>query len=247
MAKKKKKSTKKQNSSSKWVLLFFAFGLIGIFILYYFPKSKKINKSEFVAEIPKGFSSFGIDISHHQGEIDWNRLLKNENFDTIIKFVYCKATEGADHVDTKWEENRNTLNNRGIPNGAYHFFQPSVDPKIQAKHFLNHWKKREVDLPPVLDVEVEGKTDIDLIKNMKIWLNEIEQKTGMRPIIYSSLNFFETKFKNEFKNYLFWIAAYSQRPACLTDNRVIHWQYSENGELPGIEELVDFNVSKIAF
>ena len=128
----------------------------------------------------------------------------------------------------------------------YHFFQSKEKPKPQVQHFLKHWKKREIDLPPVLDVENEGLSDTDLRAKMTIWLEEVENRTGMRPIIYTSLNFFETKFINDFKNYKFWIAAYSRKPSCIDDSRIIHWQYSESGELPGCDEKVDFNVSKIA-
>jgi lysozyme len=87
----------------------------------------------------------------------------------------------------------------------------------------------------------------ELIAAMKIWLLEVEQKTGMRPIIYTSLHFYETKFAKDFSEYKFWIAAYSRRPNCLEDARILHWQYSEKGELPGIREKVDFNVSKITY
>lgn len=243
----KKKNTKK-GSSSIWGLIVFFGVIIGIGTWYLIktPKSK-ISKNEFIQEIPKGFSSFGIDISHHQGKINWKTLFDKEKFDSIIGFVYCKATEGHTHVDTQWETNRKTLNNRGIPNGAYHFFTTNEEPLAQAKHFLNYWKKREVDLPPVLDVETEGNSDQELIKNMHLWLKEVEMKTGMRPVIYTSYHFFETKFLNDFKDYNFWIAAYSRKPDKIDDPRILHWQYSEEGTLPGIDEAVDFNVSKIAF
>ena len=253
---KKRKPTKKVSNKKKsnnyfnpsWIIVFFACGIIALGIWYYYsPIEKKINKNEFIKKIPKGFTSFGIDVSHHQGHINWSLLFNKEDFDTIIHFVYCKATEGNSYVDKKWNYNRKTLNNLGIPNGPYHFFISKEPPRPQVEHFLAIWKKRDVDLPPVLDVENEGFSDKDLRDKMKIWLEEVENKTGMRPIIYTSLNFYETKFKNYFPEYKFWIAAYSQKPNCLNDSRIIHWQYSENGILPGISEEVDMNVSKIPF
>ncbi|MBI1837466.1 MAG: hypothetical protein HYR91_09405, partial [Flavobacteriia bacterium] len=231
-SKSKKKSTKK--SKRFWIYFTFLILIVGLFIYLKF-STKKINKDTFVQQIPKGFESFGIDISHHQGIIDWNILFNQEKFDTIIQFVYCKATEGSTHVDTRWDSNRNSLNNRGIPNGAYHFFSSKDAPLPQVNHFLNYWKKREVDLPPVLDVETEGFSDDDLRAKMLIWLKAVENKTGMRPIIYTSLNFYETKFKDYFKDYKFWIAAYSRKPECINDSRILHWQYSESGNLPGFQ------------
>ena len=82
---------------------------------------------------------------------------------------------------------------------------------------------------------------------MKIWLKEVEKRTGMRPIIYTSLNFYETKFQNDFLDYKFWLAAYSRKPECLHDERIIHWQFTETGKIPGTKEEVDVNVTKISF
>jgi len=242
-----KRSKKKSKSSIKAIVVGPL--LIGLSVIAYFYYSKDIkvdNREEVVKSIPEGFPAFGIDVSHHQGEIDWKKLFLKERYDTIIHFVYCKATEGSNHLDTQWEKNRAELQELNIPNGGYHFFSPKTGPRPQAAHFLAHWKKSDLDLPPVLDVESEGFSDEDLIAKMKIWLTFVEDKTGMRPVIYTSLNFFETKFKNDFINYKFWIAAYSRKPACIDDSRIIHWQYSESGELPGCDEKVDFNVSKIA-
>lgn len=244
----KSTSSRKKKSSSKTVFLtFLLLGLIGLGVYYYSRDYKTVTKESVVDSIPEGFPSFGIDVSHHQGEIDWEKLFVNERYDTIIQFVYCKATEGSDHLDSRWASNHTLLQKLNIPHGAYHFFSPKSPPRPQAKHFLANWKKSNLDLPPVLDVESEGFSDKDLIAKMKIWLTEIENQSGMRPIIYTSLHFFETKFKRDFPDYKFWIAAYSRKPDCMDDSRIIHWQYSETGELPGISEKVDFNVSKIRY
>ncbi len=228
-----------------WAVVLFVL-LTGLPTAYYFYRKTKVKakKIDLLMTIPEGFSSVGIDVSHHQGKIDWPLLFDELRYDTIIKFVYCKATESDDHLDTRWEENRETLNNMGIVNGAYHFFDPKSLPRPQVEHFLSRWKPREIDLPPMLDVETEGYSDEDLIAKMKIWLTEVERITGIRPIIYTSHHFFDTKFKHDFKNYKFWIAAYSRRPHSLDDNRVIYWQYSETGKIPGCLELVDLNVAK---
>lgn len=241
---KKKKSTSRR---WRWPAIFgIVIAATGIF--YYLVTDRKpMNAFSFRQSVPKGFPSIGIDVSHHQGDIDWKKLLNESGFDTLIQFVYCKATEGNTHLDTKWLRNRGILNNLGIPNGAYHFFIPTDPPRPQAAHFLNIWKKRDIDLPPVLDVETEGFSDEDLIAKMKIWLEVVEQKSGMRPIIYTSLHFYQTKFQDAFPDHKFWIAAYSRKPECIDDSRIVHWQYSETGKLPGVREKVDLNVSKLIY
>lgn len=250
MAVKKKSATERRSKSKsgiglkKFVIFLFLVGLGFVVYQFYIKDSDTSQRAKLIDEMPEGFLSFGIDVSHHQGEIDWEHLLVAEHYDTIIRFVYCKATEGCDHTDTRWEENRILLEKLDVLTGAYHFFSPKTPPRPQAAHFLATLKGSQLELPPVLDVESEGFSDKDLIAKMTIWLEEVEKQTGRRPIIYTSLHFFETKFMNEFKNYKFWIAAYSRKPACIDDDRIIHWQYSESGELPGIDEAVDFNVSK---
>ena len=246
----KKKYTRKKTSKNRnWmrtiVIMLLLLGLVYFAFTFYKKDIVTLQKNELNASIPEGFPSFGIDISHHQGKIDWENLFADESLDSLINFVYCKTTEGTDHIDTQWESNRKKLIQLNKAHGAYHFFSIESDPLKQASHFLSHWKKRETDLPPVLDVETEGLTDKALIKAMKIWLNEVEQKTGMRPIIYTSLHFYETKFQHAFSDYRFWIAAYSRKPTCLEDARILNWQYSETGKIPGIKENVDLNVSKI--
>jgi lysozyme len=251
--KKKKTAPRKKKSNSKgllWLIGFVVVALLagGIYLgLTGKQNRSKKTKSNFLQEVPKGYASVGIDVSHHQGKIDWDLLFNDLRFDTIVRFVYCKATESLTHLDTKWEHNRKTLNNMGILNGAYHFFDGFAAPRDQAAHFLNHWQPREIDLPPVLDVETEGISDQDLIAKMRIWLTEVEKETGYRPIIYTSDNFYETKFKNKFPGYYFWIAAYSKKPTSIDSEQIIHWQFSETGTLPGISEMVDLNVSKIAY
>jgi len=243
-----RKTNKQRNSKLGWILLCSALIIISIAGWILFPKPiTKVNKSLFIKNIPLGYESVGVDVSHHQGKIDWDLLFNKEHYDSIIHFVYCKATEGNSHCDTKWEYNRKTLNDFGIPNGAYHFFITKEAPRPQVDHFLKYWKQRDVDLPPVLDVETEGLSDEDLRAKMQIWLDEVENRSGMRPIIYTSHHFFETKFKNYFPHHKFWIARYSQKPTSINDKRILHWQFSENGRLPGIGEEVDLNVSKIPF
>lgn len=246
-AARRKKPKKKSSNTWKWISFISLFIATCGIIYFLITERKPMNLDSFRKTVPAGFASIGIDVSHHQGEIDWEKLLTKSGFDSIIHFVYCKATEGNTHIDTRWEYNRKTLNEMGIPNGAYHFFIPTNPGKPQADHFLTHWKKRDIDLPPVLDVETEGVSDKKLIENMQIWLDEVEKQTGMQPVIYTSLHFYETKFSEVFESYKFWIAAYSRKPECINDERIIHWQYSETGELPGISEKVDLNVSKLNY
>ena len=243
----------KNKDKSKYTLFFslliIASVLGGIILLNHRYQSKKDKNKlhDFVLKIPGGFKSVGIDVSHHQGDVPWEKWFSKSPLDTLIDFVYCKATEGSNFIDSKWEKNRKTLNDLGVTNGAYHFLNSNTYSIPQAKHFLKHWKHQDIDLPPVLDVETDGPSDKILIDNMYDWLEYVEKETGIRPIIYTNAHYFETKFKNEFKDYQFWIASYTFKPKCINDKRVIHWQFTDKGSLPRIDEKIDVNVSKIKF
>lgn len=195
--------------------------------------------------LPPSFISHGIDVSHHQGPIDW------ENYklasDSLLSFVYCKSTEGLSHVDSQWKKNREQLLELGIAHGTYHFFQPLSNPAKQAEHFLAHYSPQAGDLPPVLDAETMGSSDAQLIEAMKIWLNAVETKTGQRPIIYTSHDFYRTKFIGKFPKHQFWIANYNANVSGLEDPQIVHWQYNDHGNVPGINGPVDMNYSKIDF
>lgn len=243
----RRKKGKKSNSAI-WIWSLLIFGGVVVYLLLNYRSIKRTQTpSEFTKSLPKGYNSVGLDVSHHQGEIDWDYLLKEKGYDTILDFVYCKITEGSDHIDKQWKRNREYLNNHGIPNGVYHYLNTKSEAHSQAQHFLANYSIRSIDLPPVIDVEDEGETDEALRKLVDDWCKEVQQATGIKPIIYTSLSFYETKFKNQLKGYNYWLAAYSREPQYMNENEVLHWQFSEKGRLPGIEGNVDINVSKLRF
>lgn len=238
----KKKSTRR--ITSFLLVLFIGVSAYFVYLHFFIKKIEPIEFSE-LPQLPEGFVSYGIDISHHQSEIDWDVFF--EQNDSTIQFIYCKVTEGEMLADREWERNHARLFKEKMPHGGYHFFRPSVDPTLQANHFLKHYNHRETILPPALDVELEGESDAALIERMKVWLNIVENTTGKRPIIYTSYNFYSEKFREHFANYKFWVANYSNRTSRFTDERIIHWQFSESGEIPGIKGFVDLNYSKIEY
>lgn len=217
------------------------------FILILWSSLQFKSSSDFNHAIPSNYQGFGIDVSHHQGKIDWDTLFARP-LSPAIQFVYAKATEGKDHVDREWEYNRAALIRKKVKHGAYHFFRPNTDPIEQVNHFLKHYTPLNDDLAPVLDVEIEGVSDEVLIHNVKIFLKEVEERTGKRPIIYTSFHFYRTKFKNHFEKHKFWIAAYSEPFLLPKDERILHWQFTDKGDLPFHKRVkLDLNVSRVDF
>lgn len=235
--------SKKKNASLRALLVILLLVLsVTIGYNYFFPR-KQFNRITEIGSLPSGFISHGIDISHYQGEIDWELF----NSDSLIGFVYCKSTEGNSLIDEKWKEYATELANKEIAFGAYHFFHPSIDPIAQADHYLKVTQLNSKHLSPVIDVETD-EHHADFITNIGKWLQHVWAKSGRQPIIYTSYHLYKTKLKDAFPSYHFWIANYSNRAdRFINDSLVIHWQYSESGKVAGINQPVDLNYSKIDF
>ncbi|XOV67842.1 MAG: glycoside hydrolase family 25 protein [Fluviicola sp.] len=203
------------------------------------------ERNEGFRPLAEGFHCHGIDVSHYQGDINWDHLMKKSS--VKISFVFCKATEGTSILDSKWKNNCNELRKRKIPMGAYHYYKPNLDAAKQADFFLKHYQPKQTDLPPVIDIEEESSSPIQLRNDIKRWMDIVKKKTGRQPIIYTSYYMFSAIFKPHFRDYTFWIANYSDRPERMKDDRIQFWQYTDQGMVPGIEEKVDLNMSKIKF
>lgn len=243
MAKRRKKRAKRR---SKYFLVLLLGGILSVAIYFFFEYKRNYttpNELE-LPTIPQGYNSYGIDISHYQGEIDWD--MYREISDSLISFVYCKATEGVDHVDRNWNSHKASLREAKILHGCYHFFRPNSDAIAQAEHFLKHYSVTDQELPPVLDSEIEGPTE-QMVLNMKKWLEHVEDKTGRRPLIYTSNYMYNTKFKEKFPGYKFWIANYNPGGPDVNDENIVMWQYTDKGSVPGIYGPVDMNYSKINY
>ncbi len=181
--------------------------------------------------------SIGIDVSNHQGTIDWNRIEKK------YSFVFIKATEGDDFVDKRFNENRAGAKEAGLLYGAYHFFHFSYDGHSQAGNFIAT-VGRNIDLPPVIDIEYGGNTkkyEIDDVRReIKIMISEIREYYGVDPIIYVTKESYSA-LKEDLKNMPIWIRSVIF-PLAAPEKDFILWQYSNRARIEGIEGKVDLNV-----
>lgn len=182
----------------------------------------------------------GIDVSHHQKQIEWDTVTSHQQLD----FAFVKATEGSDFCDSLFSNNWSQLRRLGIRRGAYHFFRAYGCGLEQAAHFLQTVDMQPGDFAPVLDIETcDEMPDSILIQEARVWLQTIEQALGIRPIVYSNLNFYEKHLAGHLDDYPLWVARYSdQRPALESGKAWHFWQYSNQGCLEGIGKKVDLNM-----
>lgn len=192
--------------------------------------------------MPSGYQVHGIDISHYQGDINWNMLKQTRQGQFPISFIFMKATEGGDYADDKFVANFDSAKAHGFIRGAYHFYNPKTDANKQADFFINSVKLEPGDLPPVLDIEKKGKDIKKLQADLKVWLRKVESHYGVKPIIYASYKF-KTRYLNDsvFNSYPYWIAHYYV-DSVRYDGDWKFWQHTDVGTLPGIDEKVDLNV-----
>ncbi|QHL86466.1 glycoside hydrolase family 25 protein [Nibribacter ruber] len=190
---------------------------------------------------PNDYEVLGLDISHHQQQVDW-KLVKNEN----ISFAFIKATEGVQHQDRYFSKHWRSAKKHGILRGAYHFFLPARNAEEQAKNFLDRVHLEAGDLPPVLDVEVTNhQSDQEIRAGVQIWLDAVEEEYDLKPIIYTNYAFYEKHLAGHFDDYPLWLAHYTPENGHIINNHNwSFWQHTDTGRLKGIKGNADLNVFK---
>ena len=199
---------------------------------------------------PDGYEIHGIDISHHQGRIDWDELKDNGLINHCpIRFVMIKATEGATQTDRNFRDNFYQARENGFTRGAYHFYSVHSPAEQQAYHFIKTVDLKNGDLPPVLDVEHKPKnqSDEDFKHSVLKWLNIVESHYRVKPIIYTYFKF-KTRYLSDpvFDEYPYWIAHYYV-DSLEYQGPWKFWQHTDVGRLPGIKGNVDFNIYNGSF
>lgn len=192
--------------------------------------------------IPKGYSVYGIDVSRHQGDINWEVLARENPTHAPVKFVYMKATEGSDHKDKRFDENWKEAKEHGFMRGAYHYFGTHSTGLAQANMFIKTVDATEGDLPPMVDVEEKPGDKKQFMQELKIFISKIQEHYGVKPIIYTYKKY-KSRYMTDrfFDNFPTWIAHYHVDSLTVDKNWTI-WQYSDKGTLPGIERKVDINI-----
>ena len=237
-----------KKGKKKFIIILIAIVLVAAVIfssVFLLAKQKKVFINKWFVD--EKSSTIGVDVSSYQAEIDMN-VLKEQN----IEFIYIKATEGSNTQDERFAENWNNAKKAGLLSGAYHFFSYDSEGRTQAENFINtvgpDLKGR---LLPVVDVEYYGDKEQnppekdDVIRELRIYLEIIEEEYGIKPLIYTRSDIYDKYLKGEFDEYKKWISSlYTPISWNYKDDWYI-WQYLNRGELEGYtggEKYIDLNV-----
>ena len=221
--------------------------ILYIFGFYYFfvsPTGFRWRALYGDAKYPEGYEIQGIDISHYQGKIDWERLRGGMIERCPVRFVMIKATEGSTKLDPLFQDNFYQAREYGFLRGAYHFWSNKSSARNQAYFFLDNVRLETGDLPPVLDIEHKPKdvSTEDFQRDVLTWLHIVEDRYHVKPIIYTYHKFKENYLSAPvFDDYPYWIAHYYVNKVQYKGEWKF-WQHTDAGRLPGIKGYVDFNI-----
>lgn len=182
------------------------------------------------------FKVIGIDVSAHNGDIDFRKVAAEG-----IDFVIIKATEGGTFKDRKFIDNIRMAREAGLKVGAYHFFRFDTPGYMQGLNLLNSVRGRRLDLPLVIDLEEWANPNSQpttmVLHRLSEMIDHLESH-GYRVMIYTNKNGFARFVKGRLEGYPLWICSLVDEPEGM-DWHI--WQGTHNGWINGINEPVDIN------
>lgn len=219
--------------------------LLIFFILILLIIDKKIR---FNLLLENKYEIRGVDVSHYQGDIDWEKMA-----DESIDFAYIKATEGSSHVDEKFHANWENIAQTDLFFGAYHFFSFDSAGKTQAQNYISTVGSLDGKLIPAVDVEYYGdkesrKNELDrtaITKELGVLLRALEEEYHTKPIIYTTYSAYHDFVEGAFDEYDLWIRNVYYTPDIGMKGRWLYWQYTDRAKFDaytGEEQYIDMNV-----
>lgn len=200
-----------------------------------------------LANLPEGIEPaadevMGIDVSSHQGEIDWAQVAGDG-----VVFAYVKATEGSGFVDSSFRRNWDGARAAGITPGAYHYFTLCSPGAQQAEDFLAAAPPDDSALPPALDLEFDGACEerpeaAHAQAEIDAFTTAVEREWGRRLVIYSSVEWRDHYGLPVAGPRPDWLFSADGRPE--QEDWAV-WQLRFDGTVAGIAGDVDIDVARI--
>ena len=221
----------------KWLLLLGAAALVvvmGMYVVwrYVLPHSVAVDRFRYPVA--------GLDVSKHNGKIDFQQVADND-----YQFVFIKASEGKTYRDEAFDRNYRGAREAGLKVGAYHFFRKNRTGREQADNFLTAINGRQLDLPLVIDLEddwgngatTSRQTALERVMDMIAILGD----KGYDVMIYTNLDGYEKYYQGMLGDHDLWLCSFTS-PDLLPNLPHRIQQFSHEGEVPGVKGDVDLNV-----
>lgn len=197
------------------------------------------------------YSRLGVDVSRHQGDIDWHKVKEFGVDFTFIRVGYRGyGTAGNINLDERFKKNITAAQNEGIDVGVYFFAQAINDEeaKEEAEFVIKALEGYELQLPVVYDPEsildaparTDDVTPEQFTRNTEIFCKAITE-AGYKPMIYCNMLWEAYNLDLEkLSDYPIWYADYEPYPQ--TPYTFEFWQYTNEGKVPGISGAADLNI-----
>lgn len=199
-----------------------------------------------------GEALYGVDVSSHQGEVDWAAVAEDGNAFAMLRIGYRGYTAGAISEDERFQENYSAARENGMKVGVY-FFSQAVTPEEaeeEARQVLEWLDSQELDLPVAYDWEVIGtgktgartdKVDGETATGCAVAFCEVVEQGGYRPMVYCNgmLGYLHYDV-SRLTDYPIWYAEYQDYPSFAYAFEI--WQYTESGTVDGISGKADRNI-----
>ena len=201
-------------------------------------------------------TALGIDVSSHQGKINWERVAQSG-----VEFVFIRlgfrgyGQEGTLNLDQYFFENLAGAKNAGLKVGVYFFSQAisTAEAEEEAAFVLQNLAGAELDYPVVYDWEVVNNKsartnglDTKTLTDCAITFCDAVSYAGYTPMVYYNLPVGYTRYDlSRLTAYDVWFAQYADKPTMYYDYRI--WQYTDSGKIPGVDTRVDMNIAFIPY
>lgn len=196
---------------------------------------------------------YGMDVSHHQGNIDWDKV-KGEG---KVKFVMIRLGHGSNGgtLDREFKDNVKGAERVGIPWGVYFYsYALTVDQvKKEAKYVIDVLKDYSPDYPIAFDMEdADGykknngmPSNAQLVAMCDTFMSMLED-AGYYSILYASRSWLNSQLKSaKLNKYDKWLAEWRDTASYKGNHGM--WQYTDKGRVAGISGLVDMNIAYVDY
>ncbi|MCL2697504.1 MAG: hypothetical protein FWE74_05430 [Oscillospiraceae bacterium] len=193
----------------------------------------------------------GIDVSHWQFTIDWEKVAASGIDFAIIRAARGHHSEAYPMIeDTRFRENIEGALENNIDVGVYFYSyaRSAEEARGEAEFFISVIEEYEITYPVVFDIEepFHEKMSADLITAITEAFFEVLIENGYYPMLYSNKNFLVNVFDERISDtYAVWLAQWASEPTYEGEFQI--WQYTAKGRVSGINGEVDLNISYIDF
>ncbi len=187
----------------------------------------------------------GIDVSHHNGTIDWDKVKADGIEFAILRCGYGRKS--VRQIDKQFERNYHECKRVGIPVGVYHYSyaKNAEDARLEADFMLELIAGKQFEYPVIFDIEDKGQEAFgnDVLTEITVAFCEKIEAAGWYVSIYSNPDWFTNKLDlAKLAPYDKWLAHWVKSPKWGSEFGGL-WQYTDSGRVDGIETAVDMNIS----